>query len=84
VDASAIENRRTIMEVLYRHTASGGGSVSLEDMGSLGLIDAGRLREDLEYLEALDYVELLEGRVGLTELGFALMETWEFSYCPHL
>lgn len=84
MDASAIENRRTIMEVLYRHTASGGGSVSIEDVGSLVFIDVGRLREDLEYLEALDYVELLEDRVGLTELGFALMETREFSYCPHL
>ena len=84
VDSSTIENRRSVMEVLYRHRASGGGSLSLEDMGSLDFIDVGRLREDLEYLEALDYVELLEGRVGLTGLGFALMETREFSYCPHL
>ena len=84
VDALAIENRRSIMEVLYRHMASGGGSVSLEYMGSLDFIDVGRLREDLDYLEALDYVELLEGRVGLTELGSILMETREFSYCPHL
>lgn len=72
------------MELLYRHRASGGGSVSLEDMRSLEYIDAGSLREDMEYLEALDYVELLDGRVALTELGFKLMETREFSFCPHL
>ena len=84
MDASAEENRRSIMEVLYRHRASGGGTVSLEGMRSLDFIDAGRLREDTEYLEALDYVELLDGRVGLTELGFTLMENREFSFCPHL
>ena len=84
MDASAIENRRSIMEVLYRHRASGGGSVSLGDMEMLDFIDAGRLREDMEYLEELGYVELLDGRVGLTELGFTVMETREFSYCPHL
>ena len=84
MDASAIENRRSIMEVLYRHRASGGDVVSLEDMGSLDFIDSGRLREDMEYLEELGYVELLDGRVGLTELGFTVMETREFSYCPHL
>jgi hypothetical protein len=84
VDTSTDENRRIIMEVLYRHRASGGGTVSLEDIGSLGFIDAGRLREDMEYLEALDYVELLDGRVGLTEYGFTLMENREFSFCPHL
>jgi hypothetical protein len=72
------------MEVLYRHRASGGGSVSLEGMRSLDFIDARRLREDIEYLEAIDYVELLDGRVGLTELGFMLMENREFSFCPHL
>jgi len=38
----------------------------------------------MEYLEALDYVELLDGRVSLTEVGFTLMENREFSYCPHL
>lgn len=84
MDASADENRRSIMEVLYRHRASGGGSVSLEDIGSLDFIDAARLREDTEYLEALDYLEVLDGRVALTELGFKLMETREFSFCPHL
>jgi hypothetical protein len=84
VEASADENRRIIMEVLYRHRASGGGTVSLEDIGSLDFIDAGRLHEDMEYLEALDYVELLDGRVGLTEYGFTLMENREFSFCPHL
>ncbi len=84
MDASAIDNRRSIMESLYRHRASGGGSVSLEDMGSLDYIEAGRLREDLEYLEALDYLELLDGRVALTELGFTVMENREFSFCPHL
>ena len=84
MDASADENRRSIMEVLYRHRASGGGSVSLEDIGSLDFIDAGRLREDTEYLAALDYLELLDGRVALTELGFKVMETREFSFCPHL
>jgi hypothetical protein len=84
VDASAIENRRSIMEVLYRHRASGGGPVSLEEMGSLGFIDVGRLREDMEYLEALDYVELLDGGVALTDLGFTLMDNREFSFCPHL
>jgi hypothetical protein len=72
------------MEVLYRHRASGGDTVSLEGMRSLDFIDAGRLREDIEYLEAIDYVELLDGRVGLTELGFMLMENREFSFCPHL
>ena len=84
MDASAEENRRSIMEVLYRHRASGGGTVSLDDMKSLNFIDAGRLREDTVYLEALDYVELLDGRVGLTEYGFTLMENREFSFCPHL
>jgi len=84
VEASADENRRIIMEVLYRHRASGGGAVSLEDVRSLDFIDAGRLRDDMEYLEELDYVELLDGRVGLTELGFMLMENREFSFCPHL
>jgi len=84
VEESADENRRIIMEVLYRHRASGGGTVNLEDVRSLDLIDAGRLRDDIEYLEALDYVELLDGRVGLTELGFMLMENREFSFCPHL
>ena len=84
VEASADENRRSIMEVLYRHRASGGGTVSLEDIGSLDFIDAGRLREDMEYLEALDYVELLDECVGLTEYGFTLMENREFSFCPHL
>jgi len=84
VDSSAIENRRSIMEVLYRHRASGGASVRLEVLGSLDCIDTGRLREDLEYLEALDYVEVLDGGVGLTELGFTLMESREFSFCPHL
>lgn len=84
MEASADENRRIIMEVLYRHRASGGGTVSLEDIGSLDFIDAGRLHEDMEYLEALDYVELLDGRVGLTEYGFTLMENREFSFCPHL
>lgn len=58
--------------------------MSLEGMRSLDFIDAGRLREDIEYLEAIDYVELLDGRVGLTELGFMLMENREFSFCPHL
>ena len=58
--------------------------MSLEDLGSLDFIDAGRLREDTEYLEVLDYAELLDGRVGLTELGFTLMENREFSFCPHL
>jgi hypothetical protein len=53
-------------------------------MGSLDYIEAGRLREDLEYLEALDYVELLDGGVALTELGFTVMENREFSFCPHL
>ena len=48
MDSSADENRRSIMEVLYRHRASGGGTVSLEDMRSLDFIDAGRLREDIE------------------------------------
>ncbi|HUV54246.1 MAG TPA: hypothetical protein VMW03_03470 [Candidatus Krumholzibacteriaceae bacterium] len=84
MEESADENRRIIMEVLYRHRASGGGTVNLEDVRSLDLIDAGRLRDDIEYLEALDYVELLDGRVGLTELGFMLMENREFSFCPHL
>ncbi len=84
MDTSAEENRRCIMEVLYRHRASGGGTVSLEDMRSLGFIDAERLLEDVEYLEALDYVGLLDGRVGLTERGFSLMENREFSFCPHL
>jgi len=84
VETSADENRRIIMEVLYRHRASGGGAVSLEDLKSLDFIDAGRLRDDMEYLEELDYVELLDGRVGLTELGFMLMENREFSFCPHL
>ena len=84
MDASAIENRRSIMEVLYRHRASGGGSVSLGDMETLDFIDSGRLREDMEYLEELGYVELLDDCVGLTELGFTVMETREFSYCPHL
>ena len=84
MEASADENRRIIMEVLYRHRASGGGAVSLEDVRSLDFIDAGRLRDDMEYLEELDYVELLDGRVGLTELGFMLMENREFSFCPHL
>ena len=84
MEASADENRRIIMEVLYRHRASGGGAVSLEDMGSLDIIDAGRLSEDMEYLESLGYVELIDGRVGLTEIGFTLMETREFSFCPHL
>lgn len=58
--------------------------MSLEDIGSLDFIDAARLREDTEYLEALDYLEVLDGRVALTELGFKLMETREFSFCPHL
>jgi len=84
VEESADENRRIIMEVLYRHRASGGGTVNLEDVRSLVFIDAGRLRDDIEYLEALDYVELLDGRVGLTDLGFMLMENREFSFCPHL
>ena len=84
MDSSAIENRRSIMEVLYRHRASGGGTVRLEDMASLDFIDAGRLREDMAYLEALDYVVILDGCVGLTELGFMLMESREFSFCPHL
>lgn len=72
------------MEVLYRHRALGGGPVSLEGLVSLGFIDMGRLGEDVEYLEALGYVELLDGRVGLTELGFTVMESREFSFCPHL
>ena len=84
MDASAEENRRSIMEVLYRHRASGGGTVSLEGMESLDFIDAGRLREDMEYLEALGYAEIFDGRVGLTELGFTLMENRELSFCPHL
>ena len=84
MEASADENRRIIMEVLYRRRASGGGAVNLEDLRSVDFIDAGRLLEDMEYLEALDYVELLDGRVGLTELGFMLMENREFSFCPHL
>ena len=84
MEASADENRRIIMEVLYRRRASGGGAVNLEDLRSVDFIDAGRLLEDVEYLEALDYVELLDGRVGLTELGFMLMENREFSFCPHL
>ena len=84
MDASAAENRRFIMEVLYRHRASGGGAVSMDELGSLDFIDAGRLREDMDYLEALDYVELLDGRVSLTEYGFTLMENREFSFCPHL
>jgi hypothetical protein len=84
VDASADENRRFIMEVLYRHRASGGGAVSLDELGSLDFIDAGRLHEDMDYLEALDYVKLLDDRVGLTEYGFTLMENRKFSFCPHL
>jgi hypothetical protein len=84
VDASVIENRRSIMEVLYRHRASEGDVVSLEDMGSLDCIDSGRLHEDMKYLEMLGYVELFDGRVDLSELGFTVMETREFSYCPHL
>ncbi len=84
MDASADENRRSIMDVVYRHRASDGGAVSLDGMRSLGFIDAGRLVEDLEYLEALGYVELLDGCVGLTELGFTSMESREFSFCPHL
>lgn len=84
MEASADENRRIIMEVLYRRRASGGGAVNLEDLRSVDFIDAGRLLEDVEYLEALDYVELLDGSVGLTELGFMLMENREFSFCPHL
>jgi hypothetical protein len=84
VDTSTDENRRFIMEVLYRHRASGGGAVSLDELGSLDFIDAGRLHEDIEYLEALDYMVLLDGRVGLTEYGFTLMENREFSFCPHL
>ena len=84
MEESADENRRIIMEVLYRHRASGGGAVNLEDLRSVDFIDAGRLLEDVEYLEALDYVELLDGSVGLTELGFMLMENREFSFCPHL
>lgn len=84
MEASAEENRRCIMEVLYRHRALGGGTVSIEDVRSLDFIDAGRLSEDMEYLEALGYVELLDGRVGLTDVGFTLMENREFSYCPHL
>jgi hypothetical protein len=84
VDTSTDENRRFIMEVLYRHRASGGGAVSLDELGSLDFIDAGRLHEDMDYLEALDYVKLLDDRVGLTEYGFTLMENREFSFCPHL
>ncbi len=84
MDTSTDENRRFIMEVLYRHRASGGGTVSLEDWRSQDFIDAGRLHEDMEYLKELDYVELLDGRVGLTEYGFTLMENREFSFCPHL
>ena len=84
MEASADENRRIIMEVLYRRRALGGGAVNLEDLRSVDFIDAGRLLEDVEYLEALDYVELLDGSVGLTELGFMLMENREFSFCPHL
>lgn len=48
------------------------------------MFDLGRLREDMKYLEMLGYVELFDGRVGLSELGFTVMETREFSYCPHL
>jgi hypothetical protein len=84
VSIRAEENRRIIMEVLFRHRASGGDTVSLDDMSSLDFIDSSKLHEDIEYLGALDYLELHNGHVRLTELGFTLMQNREFSYCPHL
>ncbi|MBN2336035.1 hypothetical protein JXL21_10795 [Candidatus Bathyarchaeota archaeon] len=80
----AEENRRSILEVLYRHRASGHGRLSMEDLRSIEFIDGGRLLGDVEYLAAGGYVEADGGMVGLTEHGFTVMNSREFSFCPHL
>lgn len=80
----ADENRLCIMEVLYRHRASGGEDLSMEAMKSIEVIDAERLGEDVEYLEAGGLVELVNGFLGLTDHGFMVMDNRELSFCPHL
>jgi coproporphyrinogen III oxidase-like Fe-S oxidoreductase len=78
------ELKRSILEVLYRHQTTMKTPVSRLSLQRAFEIRSNELDPLLEELDKKGYLKLQGEAVSLSEHGFLILNSREYSYCPHL
>ena len=78
------ELKRNLLEVLYRHQTNTKTPVSRSSLQKAFEISAQELDSLLNELDEKGYFELQEETVTLSAHGFLILNSREYSYCPHL
>lgn len=78
------ELKRSLLEVLYRHQTTMKTPVSKLSLQKAFEINAQELDKLLDELEKKGYLELQEEAVALSEHGLLILNSREYSFCPHL
>jgi hypothetical protein len=78
------ELKRSLLEALYRHKSTLNKPVEKASLQKVFELDDIKFDSLIEDLNLKGYLNLTDDTVALSEHGFLVMNSREFSYCPHL